>query len=117
MKYIYTIPAIPPSTNEFIGKDNRWEYQTIKKQWAFLVRAFCKPVPQKPIDLVIVKIKYYFPNHIRRDPDNYSGKMINDGLVRAGIIIDDSFDHISLLTSGGYDKDNPRTEIIIEVIA
>lgn len=38
--------------------------------------------------------------------------MILDGLVRCGIIQDDSFDCIDLIIQcGGYDSGNPRTEI------
>ena len=57
---------------------------------------------------------YYFPDKRRRDSDNFSGKMILDGLTRAGIIEDDSFDHVRLVLCGGYDKENPRTEIEVE---
>lgn len=39
--------------------------------------------------------------------------MILDGLVKAGIIADDSFDCIRLSIAAGYDKTNPRTEITI----
>ena len=50
---------------------------------------------------------------LRRDPDNYSGKFILDGLVKAGIIADDSFSNIDLRLCGKVDKKNPRTEIEI----
>ena len=40
--------------------------------------------------------------------------MILDGLVKAGILKDDSFDCINLLLQGRYDKNNPRTEIKIQ---
>lgn len=41
-------------------------------------------------------IEYQFQDNRRRDPDNYSGKFILDGLTKGGIIRDDSFKHISL---------------------
>lgn len=41
--------------------------------------------------------------------------MILDGLVRSGILLDDSFSCIELVLLGGYDKENPRTEITVEV--
>lgn len=56
----------------------------------------------------------FFPTRGRRDPDNYSGKFILDGLVQAGIIKDDSFECINLRLKASYDKDNPRTEIEVE---
>lgn len=62
----------------------------------------------------MIKITYYFRTKTRHDPDNYSGKFILDGLVKAGVITDDSFNNINLILSGKYDKDNPRTEIEVE---
>lgn len=61
-----------------------------------------------------VVITYFFKDRRRRDPDNYSGKLILDGLTKAGVIKDDDFDHITLtVQKGGVDKNNPRT--VIEV--
>lgn len=111
MKYI--IPLIPPSNNNFIGRTNRWEYQETKKQWCNYIVLFCKPKPDNPIEKSIVHIKYFFKNKTRRDPDNYSGKFILDGLVRNGIIKDDNFNCISLQLSSDVDKISPRTEIEI----
>lgn len=111
----YTIPEIPPSNNRFIGRMNRWEYQKQKKYWANLIAAICRPKPRTPLEKAVVKLCYYFPDKRRRDPDNYSGKMILDGLVAEGIIKDDSFTNIDLLLSGKYDRLLPRTEITIEL--
>lgn len=110
----YIIKAIPPSNNQFIGRNERWKYQEVKKQWADLINIVCRPKPKKPLQKAVVTIAYYFKDKRRRDPDNYSGKMILDGLVRADILQDDSFNNIDLLLRGNYDKDNPRTEIEIK---
>lgn len=99
MTYRYTIPSVPPSNNEYIGRDNRWKYQEIKKQWALLVAAYCRPRPPAPLEHASVTLVYCFGDNRRRDPDNYSGKMILDGLVKAGIIRDDSFKRIDLIKS------------------
>lgn len=70
--------------------------------------------PSVPYVRAVVKISYYFKSKGRRDPDNFSGKMILDPLVREGVLADDSFDNIELvLRKGGVDKLNPRTEIEI----
>lgn len=114
MKYI--IPEIPPSNNKFIGRNARWEYQNVKKYWEELIFYTCRPRPDKPFKKAVVTLTYYFPNKIRHDPDNYAGKLILDGLTRAGIIEDDSFEHLQLVLRGGYDKENPRTEIEVEEI-
>jgi hypothetical protein len=42
--------------------------------------------------------------------------MILDGLVSAGIIQDDDFEHCMVLCKGGYDKGNERTEIEIREV-
>ncbi|MCM1227546.1 MAG: RusA family crossover junction endodeoxyribonuclease [Clostridium sp.] len=110
-KFTYTLPEIPPSNNRFIGRRNNWEYQSEKKRWARMISLLCVPKPKKPFEKAKVRLTYRFKNRIRRDPDNYSGKFILDGLVHAGIITDDSFGNIELILCGGYDKDNPRTEI------
>jgi Holliday junction resolvase RusA-like endonuclease len=113
MIYSYRIPEIPPSNNKFIGRNARWEYQAEKKRWAQMVQFLCCPKPLKPISKSIVRLTYHFENNIRRDPDNYSGKMILDGLVRAGILADDSFNCIELQLAAVYDKSG-YTEIFIE---
>lgn len=114
MKYI--IPVIPPSNNRFIGRTNFREYQMIKKKWADLIALACRPKPQRPIDHATVILTYYFPDKRRRDPDNYSGKMVLDGMTKAGIIADDSFQHIELVLCGKYDNKNPRMEIEIREV-
>lgn len=117
MKYMYTIPEIPPSNNKYIGRNQRWQYQKEKKRWATMIEVFCKPKPEIPFEKARVTLQYFFPNKIRRDPDNYSGKMVLDGLVKAGIIVDDSFDCIALLVGKGeIDKNNPHLVLIIEEI-
>ena len=109
------INEIPPSNNKFQGTGNRYAYQNVKKYWAeliyFVVKSQVKDV--KIIDKAIVEIKYFFKDKRRRDPDNYSGKFILDGLVKSGVIKDDSFNNIDLILKADVDKDNPRTEISI----
>lgn len=117
MFYIYTIPGIPESLNKFAGRNNAWEYREKKNLWTNLVKLCCIPKPLDPIEHAAVTISYYFPNRTRRDPDNYCGKMILDGLTAAGIIKDDDFDHIDLaVKKAGVDRKFPRTELFIEVL-
>lgn len=111
----YIIEAIPPSNNKYIGRNMRWEYQNVKKQWAKLIFYACRPKPPKPFEKAVVTLTYYFKDKRRRDPDNFSGKMLLDGLVNAGILADDSFSNIDLVLQGKHDKNNPRTEIYITV--
>ena len=111
----YTIPYVPPSLNQFAGRGNTWEYRALKKRWAELAVIYCRPRPQEPIERAIVTLTYHFADARRRDPDNYAGNMILDGLVRAGILLDDSFNNIELrLRQGEPDRKNQRTVIEIE---
>lgn len=112
-RYIYTIPDIPPSLNKFAGRENVWAYRADKKQWQALCAVYCRPKPSEPIKKCVVRITHFFRTRQRHDPDNYSGKFILDGLREAGIIEDDSFSNVELQLCGAYDKENPRTEIMI----
>jgi Holliday junction resolvase RusA-like endonuclease len=108
------INDIPPSNNQFIGNSKNFNiYRREKERWHWLIKAAGRP-PAKPLQKAIVTITYFFPDKRRRDPDNYSGKMILDPLTREGYITDDSFDHVELRLVGSYDKKNSRTEIEIE---
>ena len=109
----YVIPDIPPSNNRFKGRKNCWEYRKLKKEWAQTAAIYCRPKPSAPLSGVTVRITYFFPTRIRHDPDNYNGVFLLDGMVRVGILRDDSFACISLELRGGYDKGNPRTVIEI----
>ena len=85
------------------------------KRWAELAAIYCRPRPKEPIARAILTLTYHFADRRRRDPDNYSGKMILDGLVRVGILLDDSFDNVELrLKKGEPDRKNQRTVIWIE---
>ncbi|SJZ38229.1 RusA family crossover junction endodeoxyribonuclease [Garciella nitratireducens] len=112
------IQDIPPSNNKFMGRGTRYiqsiQYQEEKTKWEWLVKSALGRRSVNHIEKATVKITYYFKDRRRRDPDNYSGKFILDGLVRANILKDDSFSNIDLVLIGEYDKENPRTEIEIQ---
>jgi len=114
------IPDIPPSNNKFMGRNARgfhFVYQEEKQKWEWLVRAAVRQKPKKPFKKAMVRITYFFPDKRRRDPDNYSGKFLLDGIKKAGLIEDDSFSNIRLELHGQHDKENPRTEIEIEEVS
>lgn len=112
-EYNYVIDEIPPSNNKYIGRNARWEYKAEKHRWEELIYYTCRPRPKEPLKKSIVKIVYFFSDARRRDPDNYSGKFILDGLRKAGIILDDSFNNITLILGADIDRKKPRTEIKI----
>lgn len=109
----YIIDGIPPSNNQYIGRNMRWKYQEEKKLWAQKIAVCCRPRPPKPFARAQVQITYHFPDRRRRDPDNYSGKFLLDGLVHAGIIADDSFGCIDLILRSDTPQKPPYTEIKI----
>ena len=111
------INDIPPSNNKYMGKTYNYAvYQREKQRWHWLIKGALSKAekPKKPIEKAVVHIKYYFKDKRSRDPDNYSGKMLLDPLVREGILIDDSFNVVTLVLSASCDKKEPRTEIEIK---
>ena len=111
------INEIPPSNNLYIGNSHNFNsYRREKERWHWLIKSAINKTgkPKKPFEKALVNIKYYFKDRRRRDPDNYSGKMLLDPLVREGILIDDSFKVVTLVLAADHDKNNPRTEIDIK---
>ncbi len=120
MKIKLSIPAIPPSNDEYLGNSHHYRpYQIAKQEWLWMVRAAllrAKCKPPEPFQHAVVTIRYFFEDRRRHDPDNYSGKFILDALVHEGILADDSFFCIRLQLAANVDRENPRTEIYIEEV-
>lgn len=64
---------------------------------------------------ITIAMTFYYPTKHRKDIDN-STTTILDCMKDAKIIIDDDVAHVNQLHSyfGGYDKENPRVEILLE---
>lgn len=73
----------------------------------------------RPAGLVRMKYTWYERNK-RRDKDNISSfgrKIIQDGLVQAGVLPDDGWEYIDGFSDDFWvDKKNPRVEVEIEEI-
>lgn len=110
---LITVNDIPKSNNAYIGRNARWQYQADKKRWEQLITAAIDEKPENPIEQALVVIQYTFPTRRRHDPDNYSGKMLLDPLVRNGILVDDDFTHVVLELKAKYQKGIKKTEIVI----
>lgn len=69
-------------------------------------------ISEYPINVQLV---FYYPTKHRKDLDN-SASTILDCMSKAGIIEDDDVSHVNELYCffGGYDKENPRVEILLE---
>lgn len=64
---------------------------------------------------IAVQMVFYYPTKHRKDIDN-SMTTILDCMKTAGVIEDDDVNHVNELYAffGGYDKENPRVEILLE---
>lgn len=114
---ILRIPGTHPSLNDWtrLHYKKSWE---LKKYWEQLIgyksNHITKDRDFTKIKKGLILIKYYFPNGNRRDPDNYTPKFILDGLVKAGILKDDSWRNITLvLEYPEFNADKEETEITI----
>lgn len=105
-----------PSINEWFIK-KRPELNALKQKWKDFIVWWIKDLGYEDKKLNKVKMTFtvYFPTHMRHDVDNQVPKFILDGFVEAGLIPDDDEEHLTELTlRTGYDKNNPRTEILID---
>jgi len=92
MKQVLQISAELPTLNETVAETKRhWSrYATLKKTATEIVAWNCKAQKLEPIEDRVTLV-FDWP-HSRKDPDNQSfgAKMIIDGLVKAGVLPDDS---------------------------
>ena len=89
----------------------------LKKSWESEIILKSGKYGQPMLENAQVEVIYYFDNRNRRDKDNYVPKFILDGLVKGGIIKDDNDSNIFLNWKLKYDKENPRTEIIVKEVS
>lgn len=105
------IDEIPPSLNRW-AKLHWSEQRMIKQDWAWMIKAavLTAKVGRPMYRLAAVKITLIFPVIRRRDIDNYTPKMVMDGLVNAGIIQDDRADWVDV--KWGFAQGAERQTII-----
>lgn len=108
------INGIPPSLNQFVGRQNVWAYRQAKKEWTDLVYyAAVSQKPRMPLSSAFVHIHVVYPDKRRHDVGNHE-KFLTDGLVKAGIIADDDYSHIELLQTGWWEKGVSKTSIFVQ---
>ena len=102
MRAIFICP-LPPTLNDQIrlARGNIYSSSTTKKKWDNIIQ---KLVIKQQIPRFSDKIWLFYEWRIKnfgRDPDNICGsaKYINDGLKKAGVIVNDSLKYIY-----GYDQ-------------
>lgn len=69
------------------------------------------------IDRCTMDFVTYYRTNRRHDVDNSVPKFILDGFAKSGFIVDDDSKHLEKLSLAcGVDKDNPRTEIYVNIL-
>ncbi len=114
---LITLYITPPSLNDWMNL-NPFKKARIKKQFEHDIYYLAyNQRPSEPYKKAHVKITIYFDRGRRRDLDNYSPKMLLDGLVKAKIIIDDRAEVIGQTEILFGRAGKARTEIEITEIA
>jgi crossover junction endodeoxyribonuclease RusA len=107
------ITAIPSSNNASQGKGGMkraMSYSNEKKLWNSFIWTLQTNMKNRgelagislPFQESTIIMHYHFKTKGRRDPDNYSGKMILDGLKNNGFIVDDSFKEIDIFPMADF---------------
>ena len=118
---------VPPITEVHHPSMNKWMIMSrpamnaLKQKWKAFMIWICDNRGLSDMNIEKCSMRYilYFPSKgHRRDNSNYAPKFIEDGLVDAHFIVDDSSEHVVSISIEGnyYSKENPRTEIIVTVL-
>lgn len=96
---VIRINNMPPNLNVY----RNLHFRTLdkeKKEWAKIVKMIVLEQKIKPMERIHQVYEFFFKDKREHDPDNYAccAKFLNDGLVGAGILPRDNFDHIVTLT-------------------
>jgi Holliday junction resolvase RusA-like endonuclease len=115
------LKPIPPSFNYFISIKRIAQNSVKQKYKEFSIwLASYYDVANLKLNKAEFTYTFFFPDHRRRDFDNLllTPKFINDGLVEAGVLVDDNGENLMLkFNSFQYDKNNPRVEFIIKDVS
>lgn len=107
---------IHPSMNKWI-KLQSFKQDALKQAWGDYAQWLVEVNGYKDLQLdgCIGYVKVFRPTKRRFDADNISPKFLLDGIVKAGMLVDDDVNHLNpLILYGDYDKNDPRMEIIFE---
>lgn len=114
-----------PIENPYHPSTNRWmimqrpAMNTLKQKWKNFIIWLVNDLGYQDMridscEMLVTTYKKYNRNF---DLDNTTIKFIQDGFVESGLLIDDNYKILKKITlMGGIDKENPRTEIIINVL-
>ena len=118
--YTFTIQGTLAGLNEFINAErtHRQKGAKLKKDTENVVRYMIRNQLRgiEPKTPVFLHYRFFEPNR-RRDKDNICGfahKVIQDALVKEGILKNDGWDYISgFMDTFDIDKEMPRIEVTI----
>ena len=119
----FTIEGKLPNLNDIIaeakkGRGSYQPYAEMKREYTDLVDWCAKGMPKFKSE-VEIEITWFEPNK-RRDVDGISAggcKFILDGLVQAGVIINDNQKYVKRINNNyEVDKENPRIEVEIREV-
>ena len=110
-----TIQGELTDLNTYVNKEraNRFAAAAIKEKETNRVYWECKSQKIGRVTPPIVLECHWFTKNLRKDADNiaFGKKFILDGLVKAGVLLDDKRDMVTgFIDSFFVDKENPRVE-------
>lgn len=108
-----------PSLNQWMIM-TRTRQNNLKQKWKYFGIWLIKRLGYENLQLnrVKVDITVYMDSRRRCDIDNHCcEKFLWDAFTEAGFWVDDDYTHVTEITARmGYDKENPRTELIITTL-
>ena len=92
------VPGHPPGGNA-LHRMQHWQVRKVRDEWrqaAFILALDARPGEWAPLDRASVAVYWRFRVRRKRDLDNLVAglKPLLDGLVDAGVLVDDSSDHL-----------------------
>ena len=91
---------------------------SLKQKWKDFIKWFVNEQGYANLHIEECEISQtiYYPTNRRHDLDNSVPKFVLDGLVESGMVVDDDSKHITkLVLQCGYDNENPRTELLLNI--
>lgn len=123
MEYLLTIPGKLHNLNDYISaeRSNRYIGAQMKKTDQDIVIHYAKKqLKGVKIERPVFMEYAWYESNRQRDKDNissYGRKVIQDALVKAGVLNGDGWNHIDGFSDRfEVDRDNPRIEIKIREV-
>lgn len=116
MRITIQLPPINPKLHAH--NTGHWRTKAAAvKQLKIVAQVTARPLVSETWDRAKVHYHFFVPDNLRRDEGNmiHSQKPAIDGIVKAGLIVDDSWQYLSTgSVTVEIDRDNPRVVLIFE---